>query len=84
MKKYSRAIAITGITLGALILAFILLFIFGTKDARRYRTYIRKGDEASYMDYERAIGSYMEALKMAPGSSEALNGLDRAYRNWAN
>ena len=84
-KSSSAGIIICLVSLGLLIAAGVILFIVGTGPARNFR---KMNTDAlschSNKDYEGAVEVYQKMLEIAPGNTNALNGLDRAYRMWAD
>ena len=84
-KSSSAGIIICLISLGLLLAAGVVLFIVGTGPARNFQ---KMYDDAlkciSNKDYEGAVEKYQEMLEIAPGNTNALNGMDRAYMMWAD
>ncbi len=84
-KKGSAGVIICLIGLVALAAAWVTVFIIGTGPARHFNGL--KLDAIKCVgnrDYEGAVDIYKEMLEIAPGNTDALNGLDRAYMAWAD
>ena len=83
-KKGSIGIIICLVSLVVLAGAWAVVFIIGTGPARHFSDLKLNAIRCiSNKDYEGAVEIYKEMLEIAPGNTNALNGLDRAYMMWA-